>query len=90
MIESAIARARGEPRAADASVRRAVAEAREHEAPWLELLTRIELCEQQSATGQDRDALAQLVDQMPEAGETAAVRKARALLEGTKPRPMVA
>ena len=90
MIESAIARARGEPQAADASVRRAVAEAREQEAPWLELLARIELCEQQSATAQDRDALALLVDRMPEAGETAAVRKARALLEGTKPRPLVA
>jgi len=90
LIESAIARARGEPQAADASVRRAVAEAREQEAPWLELLARIELCEQQSATAQDRDALAQLVDQLPEAGETAAVRKARALLAGTKPRPMVA
>jgi Tfp pilus assembly protein PilF len=90
MIASAVARARGEPQAADAWARRAVAEAREQEAPWLELLARIELCEQQSATAEDRDALALLVDRMPEAGETAAVKKARALLEEAKPRPMVA
>jgi DNA-binding winged helix-turn-helix (wHTH) protein/ATP/maltotriose-dependent transcriptional regulator MalT len=90
MIESAISRARGEPQAADASVRRAIAEAREQEAPWLELLARIELCEHESATAEDRDALARLVDRMPEAGETAAVKKARALLDTTKPRPMAA
>jgi hypothetical protein len=90
VIESQIARARGEPYAADASVRRAVAEAREQEAPWLELLARVELCQHESATAEDRDALAALADRLAEAGETAAVKKARALLEGKKPRPMVA
>ena len=67
-----------------------IGEAREQEAPWLELLARIELCEHESATAEDRDALAALVDRLAEARETAAVKKARALLEGTKPRPMVA
>jgi ATP/maltotriose-dependent transcriptional regulator MalT len=86
LIESAIARARGEADVADASVRRAIAEAREQEAPWLELLARIELCEHEGATPEDRDALADLVDRLPEATGTAAVSKARALLEGTKSR----
>ena len=90
MIESAIARARGEVQMADASIRRAIGEAREQEAPWLELLARVDLCEHESATAEDRDALAALVDRLAEARETAAVKKARALLEGTKPRPMVA
>jgi ATP/maltotriose-dependent transcriptional regulator MalT len=90
MTESAIARARGEVQVADASIRRAIGEAREQEAPWLELLARVDLYEHAGATAEDRDALAALVDRLPEAGETAAVKKARALLEGTKPRPMVA
>jgi hypothetical protein len=90
MIESAIARARGEVQVADASIRRAIGEAREQEAPWLELLARADLCEYGGATAEDRDALAALVDRLAEARETAAVKRARALLEGTNPRPMVA
>jgi len=90
MTESAIARARGEVQVADASIRRAIGEAREQEAPWLELLARVDLYEHPGATAEDRDALAALVGRLPEAGETTAVKKARALLEGTKPRPMVA
>ena len=90
VLESAIARARGKPDVADASVRRAIAEAREQEAPWLELLARVDLCEHEGATAEDRDALAELVDRLPEARETAALKRARALLEGRKPRPMAA
>jgi ATP/maltotriose-dependent transcriptional regulator MalT len=90
MIESAIARARGEMQVADASIRRAIGEAREQEAPWLELLARVDLCEHAGATAEDRVALAALVDQLSEARETAAVKRARALLEGTNRRPMVA
>jgi len=90
MIESAIARARGELQVADASIRRAIGEAREQEAPWLELLAQVDLCEHGGATAEDRDALAALVDPLAEASETAAVKRARALLEGTNPRPMVA
>jgi DNA-binding winged helix-turn-helix (wHTH) protein/tetratricopeptide (TPR) repeat protein len=89
-IEAGIARARGEPDVADASIRRAIAEARGQEAPWLELLARIELCEHQGATAEDRGSLADLVDRLPEAAGTAAVSKARALLEGTKSRLMAA
>ena len=44
LIEGAIARARGQPAAALASVRRAIEEARAQEAPWLELLALVELC----------------------------------------------
>jgi DNA-binding winged helix-turn-helix (wHTH) protein/tetratricopeptide (TPR) repeat protein len=90
LIESAIARARGEADVADASVRRAIAEAREQGAPWLELLARTELCEQEGATPEDRGTLAGLVDRLPEATGTAAVGKARALLEGVKSPPVAA
>ena len=71
--------------AADASVRRAIAEARAQEAPWLELMALIELCDHDGATAKDRRALAALVDQLPEALDTPAVGKARALLDKTKP-----
>ncbi len=88
MIESAIARGRGDAKVAEAATRRAIAEARQQEAPWLELLARLDLCEHAGATAEDLDALAALVDRLEEAGETMAVNRARALLEGTKPRPM--
>jgi tetratricopeptide (TPR) repeat protein len=90
LIEAGVARARGEPDGADASIRRAIAEARGQEAVWLELLARIELCEHEGATPEDQAALADLVDRLPEATGTAAVSKARALLGGTKSRPMAA
>ena len=57
--------------AAHASVRHALAEARAQEAPWLELLALVELCEH-GAKAADRHALAALVEQLPEAGDTAA------------------
>ena len=44
----------------------------------------IELCECHSATAKDRRALAALVDELPEALNTAAVVRARALLDKTK------
>jgi tetratricopeptide (TPR) repeat protein len=80
LLEAGIARARGEYVAANASVRRAVAEAREQEAPWLELVASVELCEYDGATAEDWRALAALVDALPEAIDTTAVTKARALL----------
>lgn len=80
LLEAGIARARGEYAAADASVRRAVAEAREQEAPWLELVASVELCEYDGATAGDWRALAALVDALPEAIGTTALTKARALL----------
>ena len=84
LLEAAIARARGEAAAARASVRRAVAEARAEEAPWLELMALLELCEHEGATVKERQALAALVDQLPEAADTTAVTRARALLGKTK------
>jgi hypothetical protein len=81
---AAIARGRGERKAAERSVRLAIAEARADEAPWLELIALVELCEYDGATAKERQALAALVDQLPEAADTTAVRRARALLGRTK------
>src|SRR4029453_15262597 len=80
VMQADIARARGERAAADAAIRRAIVEARAQEAPWLELMALIELCDRHSATAKDRRALAALVDQLPEARDTSAGVKARALL----------
>jgi hypothetical protein len=84
VMDAAIARARGERKAAEASVRRAIAEARAQEAPWLELMALIELCERDRSTPEDRSALATLVDQLSDASGTTAVAKARALIDMTK------
>lgn len=83
MIEAAIARARGKPAVANASLRRAVAEARDEEAPWLELLALVDVCGHEGATAEDRHALAALVDQLPEANDTTALAKAKALIKKT-------
>ena len=80
VIEARIARAGGKPREAEAALRRALAEAREQEAPWLELAPLMELCAPRGASRGDRDALAALLDRMPEAKDTEAVSKARAIL----------
>src|SRR5687767_3018242 len=53
MIEAAIARARGDSTAGDAAARRAVAEAQTQQAPWLELLARVELCQHMGTKGKD-------------------------------------
>jgi len=84
VMDAAIARARGERKAAEASVRRAIAEARAQEAPWLELMALIELCERDRATPEDRRALTALVEQLPDASNTTLVAKARALIHTTK------
>jgi DNA-binding winged helix-turn-helix (wHTH) protein/tetratricopeptide (TPR) repeat protein len=80
LIEGAIARARGEPGAADAAIRRAIGEAREQGAAWLELLALTAICERGAATGEERGALSALVERLPEASETTALSRARALL----------
>ena len=85
LIEAAIARGRGQSAVALAWVRRAVAEARAQEAPWLELMALLELCERDGATADDRHALAGLVDRLPEAIGTTALTRARALLDRAKP-----
>jgi DNA-binding winged helix-turn-helix (wHTH) protein/tetratricopeptide (TPR) repeat protein len=83
LIEAAIARARGKPAVANASLRRALAEARAQDSPWLELLTLMEVCEHDGETTEDRRALAALVDQLPEAIDTNALTRAKALLKET-------
>jgi hypothetical protein len=57
-----------------------VAEAREQEAPWFELLALLELCESGSATEADRRVLAALLGRLPEASDTAAATRAQAIL----------
>jgi len=81
LIEAAIARARGEPAAAAAAIRRAVAEARAQEAPWFELLALLELCDRGAGADEDWRALAALIEGLPEAIETAAISRAKALIE---------
>ena len=83
LIEAAIAHARGQSATAEASARRAVAEAKATEAPWLELIALLELCECNGGNAEDRQALAALVKQLPEASDTIAVTRARALLGDT-------
>ena len=86
LLQAAIARAHGNLAAADTSIRRAIDEARAQEAPWLELLAQIELCDSARATAADRRALASLVDRLPEAHDTAAAARARLLIERAKRR----
>jgi ATP/maltotriose-dependent transcriptional regulator MalT len=85
LIEAAIADARGEAAVAGEWFRRAVAEARAQEAPWLELTTLLALCESDHATAEDRRALAALAGQLPEAEHTKPVMRARALLGVLEP-----
>jgi hypothetical protein len=63
-----------------------VAEARAQEAPWLELIALLGLCESGGAKAEDRRALAALVNQLPESIDTAPLMKARELISGSKPR----
>ena len=84
LIEGAIARARGQLAAGLTSVRSAIEEAHAQEAPWLELLALVELCEHESAKAKDRQALGALVDRLPEAADTDAVARARTLIRGKR------
>jgi hypothetical protein len=83
LMQAAIARGRGDSAAAHASVRQALAEARAQGAV-AELIALIELCASDGAQAEDRQALATLVEQLPEADDTAALSRARALLRETK------
>lgn len=84
LLEAAIARAQGRPDASSVAVRRAVEEARAQEAPWLELLALVELCEHHDAVAEDHQALATLVDQLPETDGTELVKRARSLIQAAK------
>jgi tetratricopeptide (TPR) repeat protein len=85
LLQAAIARAQKRPEASTASVRRAVEAARRQHAPWLELKALVDLCTHCSASTAERQALAELVDQLPEAAGTEPVTRARSLLQPVKP-----
>jgi DNA-binding winged helix-turn-helix (wHTH) protein/tetratricopeptide (TPR) repeat protein len=80
LLQAAIARGRSDHPQAEAAVRRAVAEAREQEAPWHELVSLLALCEHHGATPDERRDLAALLAQLPEAADTPQAVQARALL----------
>jgi hypothetical protein len=84
LLGSRIADALGETDHASESVRQALAEARTQEAPWLELLALSELCRHDDATASDRRSLAAIVNQLPEASDTNAVKNAQALIQKRK------
>jgi hypothetical protein len=85
LLQAAIERVQKRSGAATASMRRAVEKAREQQAPWLELIALVELCAHGSASTAERQALAALVDQLPEAAGTEPVVRARTLLQPVKP-----
>jgi len=80
MIEARIERALGDPQRARVSLERAIAEASQQEAAWLELLARSALCERDDATRDERAALGALVDRLGEGRDTPAFAHAAALL----------
>jgi DNA-binding winged helix-turn-helix (wHTH) protein len=82
LLEATIARGCGDPGSAQAAVRRAIAEARAQEAPWLEMMALVELCAHDGPAAEDRRALAALADQLSEAVGTSVLERARALVSG--------
>jgi tetratricopeptide (TPR) repeat protein len=84
LLEASIARMQGRLDAGSIAARHAVEEARTQEAPWLELQALVELCGHYDATTEDRQALAALLDQLPETDGTELVKRARSLLQGAE------
>ena len=85
LLDAAIARAQGRVEASAAASRRAVEVARAQEAPLCELLAFVDLCENHDATAAERQSLAVLVDEMPEASAMDTVTTARSLFTAGKP-----
>ena len=85
LLDAAIARAQGRADAGAAAARRAVEVARAQEAPLFELLALIDVCGSNDATPAERQSLAVLVDQMPEAADMEAVSRARSLAVASRP-----
>jgi hypothetical protein len=81
LTEAAIARTRGHRADADASIRRAITEARQQGARWLELLALTELSEHATATADESIALRELVAELGEGIDTPALARARTVLE---------
>jgi len=80
LMQAAIASRRGDMAMCEASQRKALEEAQFQQSPWLELMARNALHADAPLTGDDRKAMATIVDEMPEAWDTGAIGKARALL----------
>jgi DNA-binding winged helix-turn-helix (wHTH) protein len=80
LMQASIACKRGDHAFCEASQRQALEEARSQQAPWLELMARNALHDDALASADDREALAMIVDGMPEASDTDAIGKARRLL----------
>jgi DNA-binding winged helix-turn-helix (wHTH) protein len=83
LLEARIADAFGEQKRAAESIRRAVAEARSQEAPWLEMLALAAHCARKDATAQDRQALRRALEQV-DGTDTAPVKSAQAVLAGSR------
>jgi DNA-binding winged helix-turn-helix (wHTH) protein/tetratricopeptide (TPR) repeat protein len=81
LLQGAIAAAQGNAAVAGSSMRAALDEAREQEAPFLELRVLVHLIEHGSARPDDLAALRTCVDALEEANDTLVVARARALLK---------
>jgi DNA-binding winged helix-turn-helix (wHTH) protein len=81
LLDARIADGFGEPDRAGESIRRAIAEARLQEAPWLELAALSARCERPDVSAKDLAALAHVVEQLTEGVDTAQVARARELLK---------
>jgi len=82
MLEASIARAQRRDGDAAAATRRAIEEARDQHCAWLELLSLLAACENGGAGDDARKALAASMRGMPQAQDTEALTRARALLRG--------
>jgi len=80
LLDAALARADGRPAAADERVRMAVQAARAQESPWFELQALVELGRHGPLAADERQALATLVEGLPEAHEQPEMQQARRLL----------
>ena len=85
LLQAAIARAQGRYEAGAVSARRAVEVARIQEAAWLELLALVDLCALHDAAPEERRALAELVDELPEVSGTEPVKRALSLQRPGEP-----
>lgn len=80
LTRAAIERGRGQLDEGAEAARQAVDEARAQDAPWLELMALVEVCEHAAPTPQEWRSLQSLVDRLPEASQTPPVLRARTLL----------
>ena len=87
MLDALISDALGEAKRSRESIRKAIAEARNQEAPWLELAALSAMCERGDATQADFEALGSVVDRLTEGLDTAPVARARELAARSRRNP---